>query len=331
MDDLLSVKSDYLLNETCGGPTVREVHVDFLLQEEFSSDPNFLHAFIRAAGRSEMPLQPESVRHSVSDTCGEADLIVVYKQPESRKLVAILIEVKIRAIFQPTQPERYQERSKKGRNDGDWSESWTCLVAPDSYITPNNGFDAEVRLEQLKDLMAVGDTKRHEFKARVIQEAIDKAKNHGAQIVDETMTKFRRDYYALFTEFFASRSKDVFMKPPSAGVYKGESWFRIKSDRLLPKGAYVHHKSERGFVDLTFPDTDAGRLSAIEPYLEAGMEVVQTDKSSAIRLEVPKIRRFDCFDLEREAVVRGFAAVAKLLDFYVREHRRLDSILGAAA
>lgn len=35
--------------QTQGGPTVRELHIDFLLQEEFIADPEFLRRFIEQA------------------------------------------------------------------------------------------------------------------------------------------------------------------------------------------------------------------------------------------------------------------------------------------
>ena len=36
-------------DRTLGGPTVKELHIDFLLQEEFCANPEFLTRFIRQA------------------------------------------------------------------------------------------------------------------------------------------------------------------------------------------------------------------------------------------------------------------------------------------
>ncbi len=82
------------------GRTVREIHVDFLLEEEFRANPKFLRNFIEAADQHDIPVEIERVEHSVSDQYGEADLIVVYRRlGGSEERIAILIEDKIRAIF----------------------------------------------------------------------------------------------------------------------------------------------------------------------------------------------------------------------------------------
>jgi hypothetical protein len=73
-------------------------------------------------------------------------------------------------------------------------------------------------------------------------------------------------------------------------------WFEIRSP-LLPKGAYINHKSDRGFVDLTFPNTDAERLRSMESLLDSGMSVHQTYKSSAIRMVVQPVTTADGWPL----------------------------------
>ena len=101
-------------------PNVREMHVDFLLEEEFNVSATFLEHFITAAhtepGRSSF--RAESVRRSVGDQFGEVDLIVLYKQPDGNgRHTAILIENKIGAEFQPNQAQRYRLRGKHGKGN----------------------------------------------------------------------------------------------------------------------------------------------------------------------------------------------------------------------
>jgi hypothetical protein len=325
MDNSLVLGSEKLVLEKCGGPTVQEIHVDFLLAEEFSVNSSFLRSFIEAAGQHGMPLQAERVEHSVSDQYGEADLIVVYQQFEGTgERVAILIEDKIRASFQPRQADRYRERGNLGRGR-EWDRYWTCLVAPASYIKPEHGFDAAVKLEQIKEWFQAAEPKRREFKVRVIEQAIEKAARTGVQKVDQVMTAFRTSYFALFEEFFKDQRQDVQMRPP-APTWKDDVWFEIRS-RLLPNGAYINHKCPPGFVDLTFPYTQATLLEPIEPYLEAGMRIEQTGKSAAVRLEVSKIDQFNDFDQERAKVAEGLTAARKLLNFYTRERSRLEPVL----
>jgi hypothetical protein len=309
---------------------VQEVHIDFLLEEEFSVDLNFLQRFIEAAGQHGTPLQVQRVEHSVSDNHGEADLIVIYKEVEGTgDQVAILIEDKIRAGFQPRQPDRYRERGESGKGIR-WNRYWTCLVAPKSYANSksDHGFDAVVTLESIKEWLAISEPKRREFKVRVIDQAIEKKRRTGVQVVDPVMTAFRERYYACFEEFFAGQREDVQMREPGP-TYSGDSWFEIRS-RVLPRGAYINHKSLSGVVDLTFPVTDAALLKPIEPWLEAGMRIEQTAKSAAIRLVVHKIDHFSDFDQERAKVAEALSGVRRLLHFYTRERDRLEPALRSA-
>ena len=311
------------------GATVQEVHVDFLLEEEFNVDPNFLRKFIEAAGKdSSASLQLERVEHSVSDQCGEADLIVVYRRLEgARERVAILIEDKIRASFQPRQALRYRERGDFGKGP-DWDQYWTCLVAPAVYIKPDHGFDVAITLEQIKEWLPVCEPKRREFKVRVIDQAIKKATETGVQKVDLVITDFRRNYFELFEEFFRGRRRDVDMRSP-APTWRGDTWFEVRS-RLLPKGAYINHKAPSGLVDLTFPKTNAALLSSLDSLLEQGMRVEQTGNSSAVRIEVTAIKRFDDFARERSKVAEALSSVERLLQFYIRERIQLDPALKSA-
>src|SRR6266436_5009178 len=87
---------------------VQEVHVDFLLQEEFCVNPSFLRKFIEDVGLKHIPGDIVRVQRSESDPYGEADLVVVYTLEGSSEKIALLIEDKIRAVFQPQQAERYR-------------------------------------------------------------------------------------------------------------------------------------------------------------------------------------------------------------------------------
>ena len=318
--------------DSCGGRSVREIHIDFLLEEEFRANPSFLEQFIRA-GRKDRngPFRVESVRRSVADALGEADLIIVYSRCDGdNERIAILIEDKVRAPFQPNQADRYRQRGECGKGH-EWCDYWTCLVAPKSYVrgSAGDGFDSAITLEEIKQWIAASEPERHRFKAGVIEEAIQKAERTGAQQIDEAVTRFRELYYKYFKEFFADHRQHVDMRPP-APSWKGETWFRITS-RVLQKGAYIHHKAPNACVDLTFPNTTAVFLKAAQPFLEEGMTIEQTGKSAAIRLAVRPIMQFRDFEQERSKVEEALASARRLLSFYEREHARLDPVLTNAA
>ena len=118
---------------------------------------------------------------------------------------------------------------------------------------------------------------------------------------------------------------DAFMREP-ADTWRGETWFRIRSG-LLRNGAYVHHKSDKGFVDLTFPDTDANLLRELGQHLEPDMSIHQTGNSAAIRLEVPRIESFSDFEVERGKVQQALTALSRLLAFYNRQCTLIEGIL----
>jgi|HubBroStandDraft_2_1064218.scaffolds.fasta_scaffold105866_2 hypothetical protein len=318
---------NFNLGEKTFAPKVRELHVDFLLEEEFFANPTFLRDFVRAAKREDAPLDVIEVRHSAVDQHGEADLIVVYRVEGDRK-VGLLIEDKIRAVFQPDQALRYDLRRKAGINTKSWDDCWTCLVAPRSYIEKGHQFDVALPLELIKEWFAPDQPQRQHFKAEVIDRAIKKAETLGVQEVDLAMTKFRRSYYESLNDFFRSAHIKATMGMP-ADSWKGENWFYLRSN-ALPKGVHVHHKSDRGFVDLTFPDAHAERLTDLRKCLEPGMKIEQTGKSVAIRLEVSSIIRFDDFEQEKDKVYEALTEVARLLDFYDRERTQIEDILSRA-
>jgi len=318
---------DRALGDKIVAPKVRELHVDFLLEEEFCANPQFLSTFVKAAKPEHTPIEIVYVKHSASDQYGEADLVVVYSLEGGRR-IALLIEDKIRAVFQPSQALRYDERGDAGIREKHWDEYWTCLVAPKCYIREEHGFHSSLCLEQIKDWLAADEPGRHQFKAGIVERAIKKAETSGVQDVDLTMTKFRQNYYDFATDFFRTAQRNVTMRPP-APTYKGESWFDHRSG-VLPKGVYVNYKSPRGFVDLTFPDTDAERLKELEKYLESGMRIEQTGKSAAIRLEALAINRFDDFEEEKDKVHKALTEVARLLNFYDRERTKIEDIISRA-
>src|ERR1035441_2837339 len=139
------------------------------------------------------------------------------------------------------------------------------------------------------------------------------------------MTAFRQQYSTYCGEVFGDQCHDIEWDRPR-DAWWGDTWFLFRKG-LLGKEVYINHKSPAGFVDLTFPNTDATRLKTIAAIPAAGMTIHQTYKSAAIRLNVPKIGQFSDFNQERGKVAEGLVAVRKLLDFYARERDRLQNAL----
>src|SRR5262249_7297733 len=147
------VVSDSVASELRPSRSIQEFFIDLLLEEEFTVDPAFLQAFVDACHSPFLVKAAERVSHSVSDKNGEADLVVIVavERPngETAKL-ALLIEDKITAGFQPGQAERYRKRGEDGLSEGRWDSYVTVLVAPSAYIPHAHGFDTAISLEQIK-------------------------------------------------------------------------------------------------------------------------------------------------------------------------------------
>jgi hypothetical protein len=237
----------------------------------------------------------------------------------------LLIEDKIGAALQPGQGPRYRKRGQLGV-PGSWDCFFTCIVAPRRYIerTDPGDWDARVALEDLLDwdwLQDAADPQRADFKRAVLKAAIDKERHSGALLVDPAVTAFRHGYFTLLQREFP----ELRMNPPKDS-YAGETWFRLKHP-VLPPPVWIHHKAERGFVDLCLPDVKEADLWRARDCFDEGMQAVQTGRSASLRLTIPKVESFVDFPSQELAVREGMAAAMRLCQFYERHGGRLAEAL----
>jgi hypothetical protein len=323
-------------NATDGGPlrtsrSIQEFQIDFFLEEEFNADPMFAKQFVAACQPTLRFASVEKVTHSVSDKYGEADLVVIVNgnQPSGEiARLALLIEDKITAGFQPDQAGRYRARGVEGKEQGLWTCFKTVLVAPSAYIARGHGFDAALSLEQTKEWICPADLARRRFKIAKIEEAIAKKNATGVQIVDLEMTSFRSDYYACLQEFNTRESTDFTMRRP-APTYWGDYWFILRSAEL-PNSAQIRHMPPSGIIELNLKDTDISKARALEALLEHDMKLVATGKynqHTTIRCASPKISVFNDFARDQPKVEAALLAAKRLWQLVRRERVRIDEIL----
>jgi hypothetical protein len=237
--------------------SIQEFRIDFFLEEEFTVDLAFTQAFVAACGVSLSIKHVERVVHSVSDKHGEADLIVLIAadQPDGRTVtMALLIEDKISAGFQPNQPHRYRQRGEEGLSLGLWDFFVTALVAPLSYLSSSHGFDAAVSLEQIAEWICPADAVRRAFKVAKIEEAIRKKTSTGVQIVDRVVTEFRTAYYNKLGAFNSQHGIDFTMRQPMP-TWHGDTWFTLKSPSF-PRWVDIRHMAPNGNIEINFKNTD---------------------------------------------------------------------------
>ena len=140
--------------------SVAERDVDLLLLEEINVNPEFSAWFLSKSCPESHNSECVGAWHSVSDPeLGESDLIILYKNG-----LAILVENKIDAPAQPRQGSRYQERGKKGIEEGNWKSFRTCMIAPKSYLLRSSGsqnYDSSISYEEID--IGYDDKKREEM------------------------------------------------------------------------------------------------------------------------------------------------------------------------
>jgi hypothetical protein len=309
--------------ERIHGASIAEIHVDFILWEEFQTNREFLRQFVAHCAKEDDSVELDGlVTRSVANAFGESDLLVRCRN-RAGKRIALLIEDKIGAALQPDQAERYRKRGEQGKPDS-WDSFITCIVAPKRYIERVQGFDASVALESILDLDWLHDgldRQRADFKRNVLKAAIEKERHSGPFLIDAAVTSFRQSYFDLLQRDFP----EIRMNPPKA-CYAGETWFRLRHS-CLPKSAWIHHKTERGFVDLSFPNVNEADLWKFRDCFDEGMRPIQTGQSASLRLIVTKVENFIDFHSQEAAVREGIAAALRLCQFFAREGARLSETI----
>ena len=310
-----------------GQSAIRERQIDFILQEEFSQGTRFLQSFLKICGVEEIVTDVLEVLASVRDQHGETDVLVSYRaenDPASSRRV-LLIENKLDAAFQPDQATRYTNRGIQGVANRLWNSYRTCLVAPRAYIQSKHGFQHSVALEEVLPLLAPDSEERRGFKQKVLQAAIEEQARQGLRTEDIQMTEFRSSYYEAFQGFraqaeSAAQSVRNIDAPLPRRAWWGDTWYEFRGPAIKHR-VYINHKSEAGFVDLTFRNTDISTLQGAVT-LESGMSFQQTGNSAAIRLTTPPLDNHAPFASQVEALHTAFRAVLKLVTFYT-DHPKL--------
>jgi hypothetical protein len=320
---------------------VEERHIDYVLEEEFSVNPDFLRFFLEQA-RLTAGDQSRIVGCTEESDCiavrsattakGETDLLVKYGANSGALPTAILIEDKIRAGFQPDQAKRYRERGDEGKGQ-EWAQYWTCLVAHAKYSAAKGDFDAVVSLEALHDYFAMKTDERSRFRTRVLEQTIRKFEATGIQSVDPGMTRFRAMSSAECAKVLEP-GRWVYDKARDA--WWDDTWFFFR-DTAWPKGVQIRHQARTGHIGLILPVSDPSPLREVVkqwvvryPHGSAPRIVlVPVGRSNyAFQIDVPKVVDFS-FDAEPPEFEDFFAAIDFLAGLYEKSSDLLPEALRA--
>lgn len=301
---------------------VLERDMDMLFLEELVSSNEFLDLFLSQIGIEEATIV--SAEHSKKDNeLGESDMTVVIEHNSKR--AALLIEDKIDAVAQPDQASRYIERGNKGLSDGDYDEYYIFIVAPKIYLDTNDeacNYPYSVSYEEVLDYFENKNDSRSAFKASQIKQAICKKESGYQPIVHYGVSDFWAKYVAYQQENYPE-----LMLASSAGK-KGSaaSWPRF---RTQIKGLYMLHKSEFGYIDLTF-ESAKDRISQIDElikttfgsYEKIGASFVITSKSVALRMNVPVLNFKLPFEEQKTKVEDCYKVISNMSNLA----KRLDAV-----
>ena len=256
------------------------------------------HSFVRA-------------RISEWESGRETDVLLVVDLDDGQRL-ALMIEDKISADFQPAQADGYRERGLTGITDGRWTKFVTCLCAPHSYLTATcaaDNWDTCISLEAVIELSSLSNDRSIEFVAMMCRQAISK---RGARLlpVSKSDTLFWQQYRRLAAKLLPETS----LTRLANEVSNAQQWPRFGAN-VLPSHMFVEHKSRQGHVDLTFDKVRSDNLKRHIPIpLPAEISAVKTGNSSALRIHVSPIDRLKTFEEQKEEMALALSAVQRLLE-----------------
>ena len=206
-------------------------------------------------------------------------------------------------------------RGELGVSEKRWEKFKTCIVAPQSYLKSTSDaalYDCHLAYEAIRDWFRElkCDAARSEYRALLLNEAIEQNRRGYQPEPHEGVTKFWLQYWECLTSEFPTLA----MKRP-AGVPAGSDWPQFRPPELA-SGRRIVHKWAEGLVDLEIEG--AGKLVDVLraktlSVLPSDMKIVRTGKSASVRIEVRRVDRFGDFLNQVEAVRLGLRAVVRLL------------------
>ncbi len=287
---------------------IAERDIDFLVLQEFFSNRDFSRLFMDRLGITEFEIL--EVAHSVLDiSLGETDMMVVFEHQYKR--ACLLIENKIDALAMPEQYNRYYARATKLLEQKMYDSFYIFIIAPESYLMSNQEakkYPYQISYEEIHAFFTQRDNLRYHFQAHLIQNAISKKKMGYQPIEHISVTKFWESYYKYTEDFFPHLKLNRIEGP--RGVKAVWPWFDTNHPQVK-----IAHKSDKGFVDLTFFGIKEQyfhfREQTLE-YLDQEMKILLTGKSIAVRIVVPIIDFKEDFNSSNVEIHQALEAVDKL-------------------
>lgn len=296
--------------------SITERDIDLLLLEELSVSDAFREWLTARLFGSRVYSSAAGAWHSVvAGEQREADLLFIFLD-QSGQRIAVLLENKIDAPPQPEQAEGYLVRGKRGEEEGYWDSYITCILAPQKYLnaaSKSDGYQQKVSYEELLAYFASRRflDVRFDYKARIVQEAIEQNRRGYQPVFSEEMTGFVQQYVAYANQFYPELHVQA-AKPRPAG----STWITF-SPKGLPLNAELCHQTTAGFVKVFFSGA-AEQFAALEqrfmPLLSSDQAIALAGKSVSISQEVPRLEPLSqTFVEQQKKVDTALVALRQLL------------------
>ena len=284
---------------------VCERDIDLYIINKFLNDSKFKELFLKKINCQNY--QVCKCLHSLSDENGESDITIILEN-DNRK-IGLLIEDKINAIAMTEQYKRYILRAEKQKYKGLFDNYYIFIVAPKSYIDSNTEakkYDNKISYEEILDYIS-GDV----YGESLIKKAIE-GKKKGYEVVEnKPVTLFWEKYY----DIVENRFSDLKLKTKKGPKGSKTCWpvFHTPIEKI-----HIIHKSNKGFLDLRFRNVSlyySEVYDIVKNVLKENMKLEQTEKSLAIRIDVPEIDFKKDFEEQEENVIKCLEVVRELQEF----------------
>ena len=291
--------------------TVRERDMDLLFLEAIGSDKDFATMIISNTKWAGQDFSVCSIELSRTEAdLGESDITVIISIGGNR--YAVLLEDKIDAVAMPDQHKRYVERGKRGIESGEYDDFDVMIICPQKYYNNNDEaklYEHHIFYEECEEFFSSKSDDASLVRLLQIQAAIGKAKKPSEVNLNEAANSFFVNYRLYQKSKYPQL--DLRSKETSNG------WWTQYATRFGQ--AYIYHKMQEGFVDLTFPnsgeflDTTNTNAKWLRGHNIENVIAVQTGKASALRIEVPPLNVKEPFEKTPESdIVKCFEAIAAL-------------------
>ena len=290
---------EFIIEKVC------ERDIDLYIINKFINDSKFKELFLEKINCKNY--QVCKCLHSFSDENGESDITIILEN-DNRK-IGLLIEDKINAKAMTEQYKRYILRAEKQKYEGLFDNYYIFIIAQKSYIDSNTEakkYDNKISYEEILDYIS-GDF----YGESLIKKAIE-GKKKGYEVVEnKPVTLFWEKYYDMVENKFSDLKLNRIKGPRGSNA----NW-PIFSTQI--KKVKIFHKSDRGYVDLTLRSVSqyySEVYDIVKNVLKENMKLEQTEKSLAIRIDVPEIDFKKDFEEQEENVIKCLEVVRELQEF----------------